>query len=482
MTRDQDIDAAANPHRRGAEVGADTQRVGPDAVGPDGVGIAPRAVAELIASIADGDGALASHILARQHPADAADMLEQASAEQFRSLLNLAPSAFTGPLLSELHDDRREEALAALAPAQIARAVALLDSDDAALLLEGVGEARRAEVLAAVEESDRSILEDALSFDEETAGRLMQREFAAAPEHWTVGDAIDRMRAGADDLPEIFFEIYVLDPTFRPIGGVSLAKLLRRPRHVKLTDVMEPIGVLISPEMDQEDAAYVFRQYHLAQAPVVDEVGRLKGILTVDDMVEVIAEENEEDILALAGVSEGGVAATAFAQVRARAPWLLLNLATAVAASYVISLFEATLQQIVALAILMPIVAALGGNAGTQALAVAVRAIAARDLTPTNAGRMVAREAATALINGVAFALLLALVAGLWFRDGAIAVVIAAAMLTNFICAGLAGILVPLVLRRAGADPAVASSVFVTTTTDVVGFFVFLGLATLVLL
>jgi magnesium transporter len=337
-------------------------------------------------------------------------------------------------------------------------------------------------VLAELPEADRIQLETSLAFEEDTAGRLMQREFVAAPHFWNVGHTIDHMRKAGEDLPYLFFEIFIVDESFKPIGVVPVSRLMRTKREVPLSELMEPNHVIIRPEIDQEEAAYLFEKYHLISAPVVDEDGRLSGMLTVDDMVDVIQEENTEDLFALAGVNDASLADTVFSSVKSRAPWLLVNLGTAVLASGVIALYDDAIAQLVALAVLMPIVASMGGNAGTQALAVAVRSIASRDLTVSNSMRVIWREFAAGAVNGLIFAVVMGLVAGLWFQNAALAWVIAAAMVINLACAGLAGILVPLGLKRFGADPAVASSVFVTTVTDVVGFFAFLGLGAMVLL
>jgi magnesium transporter len=440
-------------------------------------------LAGLIAALADRDARLVERLAKGLHPADAADLLEQLSWEQFENVLTLAPKSFTPEILSELNDDHREEAIKLLPATQLARAVTELESDDATLLVEQLDEQRREEVLAAVPDRDRAEVLEGLSFEEETAGRLMQREFVAAPEHWTVGDAIDHLRAaGEDELPETFFEIYVVDAAFRPIGAVALSTLMRKKREMRLSAIMTELLVKVSPEVDQEEAAYLFEKYNLVQAPVVDDAGRLKGMLTIDDIVDVIQEENAEDMLALAGVSEGSVASTALEQVRARAPWLLLSLVALLGASFVISMFARTIEQIVALAILMPIISALGGNAGAQTLTIIVRAMTTRELTVANTPRTIAREAASAVIIGAIFAVLLAGVAFVWFRDPLLAAVIAIALVGTIAWGGLMGVLVPLMLKRFGADPAVASSAFVTATTDMVGFFLFLGLATLVLL
>ncbi len=442
----------------------------------------PADVAVLAQAVADGDAQAVSDLLSPAHPADAADLVEQLPAELIGDAAALQPAVFTGPMLVELAPDALNAAVARLDPHRLGAAATELDTDDITYLVGHLDANQRAAALATISERERRAVEEALAFDEETVGRLTQGEVVALPEYWTAGQAIDHMRqAGASELPEAFFEVYVVDPTFRPIGAIPLSDFLRHPRSAPLTAIMRPPQILITPETDQEDAAFLINKYHLAQAPVVDGSGRLKGMITLDDVVEVIQEEGEEDLLALAGVNEGGVGSSALGQVRARAPWLAVNLVTALAASLVISLFEDTLERVVALAILMPIVAALGGNVGGQALAVAVRALASRELGDGNARRMVAREALAALINGAAFATLLALVAGIWFSSLEIAYVIGLALLANFVCGGLAGILVPLGLRRIGADPAVASSVFVSTLTDVVGFCVFLGLATAVL-
>jgi magnesium transporter len=310
----------------------------------------------------------------------------------------------------------------------------------------------------------------------------MQREFVAAPEFWTVGDAVDHMRDTGEDLPEIFFNVYIIDTAFKPIGYVPVSQLLRGQRDTRLSDLMTDTIVKIGQDSDQEEAAYLFEKYNLISAPVINDEGRLVGMMTVDDIIEIIQDENKEDILALAGVSDAGLADTAMETVRARAPWLFINLLTAVLASLVIARFDYAITEIVALAVLMPIVASMGGNAGTQALTVAVRALSERELTTQSAWRAVRRESVAALIIGVIFAVVLALIAYIWFGDKQLAGVAFIAMIVNHLFAGLAGIAVPLGLKRAGADPAVSSSVFVTTVTDVVGFFAFLGTAVLILL
>jgi magnesium transporter len=310
----------------------------------------------------------------------------------------------------------------------------------------------------------------------------MQREFVAAPQHWDVGQTIDFMRKTGEDLPDLFFDIYVVNPTMAPIGAIPVSKLMRAKRTMLLKDLMEVPEIIVDPETDQEVVAHAFQKYHLISAPVVDRAGRLTGMITVDDIVRVIQEENEEDLLALAGVRDASTADSVWSSVKSRLPWLCVNLVTALVASFLISTFQHSIEKIVALAVMMPMVASMGGNAGTQTVAVAVRALAARELTPGNSARIIAREVVTGIVNGAVFAVLLSTVALFWFKSVLLAVTIALAILLNLSIAGLAGILIPLALKRAGQDPAVSSGVLVTFVTDLVGFVAFLGLATLIIL
>jgi len=380
-------------------------------------------------------------------------------------------------VLAELEDEVVEDILPLLPSAQIAEAITRLDNDDATQIVEEMGVSQREIILDAIAPSDRAALEASLSFDKETIGRLMQREFVAAPPFWTVGNTIDHMRATGEALPDLFFNIYIVDTGFHPVGFVPVSSLMRAQRDVTLDAIMNRSLVPIRQDQDQEEAAYLFEKYNLISAPVTDETGRLVGMMTVDDIIEIIQDENKEDILALAGVNEAGLTDTAISTVWSRGPWLFVNLLTAVLASLVIAQFDYAIAEIVALAVLMPIVASMGGNAGTQALTVAVRALSERDLTSQTAWRAIRREALAAVIIGLIFAACMAGIAMVWFQDLRLAGVVFAAMVITHIFAGIAGILVPLTLKRFGADPAVASSVFVTTVTDVVGFFAFLGLA-----
>jgi magnesium transporter len=452
----------------------------PDA--PPRFEIDPHFVTLVIGAAYDRDAPELRRIIRDLHPADLADVVEQLPSEALKAFFRLIGPELPPAFLAELGWERRESVLALLPADYVGQALGELDTDDAAAVAADIDEDKLAEVLAAAPEDVRHAVEQNLSYDEETAGRLVQREYVAAGEDWTVGRVIDAMRDKSADLPDLFFEIYIVDPMHRPVGAAPLSTLLRHPRDVRLSAIMQPIQALVTEDMDQEEVAFAFQKYHLASAPVVDAAGRLRGMVTVDDIVDVIQAENKEDLFALSGVSEEGQGDTVWRAFRSRAPWLGLNLATALAASTVISRFSGAIEQLVALAVLMPIVASIGGNAGTQALAVAVRALAARDLTGANVWRHIVREGLTGLLNGLLLALVLAAAAGLWFASPGLALAIALAVVINLTCAGLAGILVPLGLKRAGADPAVASSVFVTFVTDCVGFLAFLGLASWILL
>jgi len=417
------------------------------------------------------------------HPADIADLLEQISSGEREALLELWSSGVDGEVLSELEWSTREEILPLLPDAVLADAVRELDSDDVVDLVEDLGEDQQEAILDALNDADRAAVEQALSYPEESAGRLMQREVVRAPDHWTVGEMIDFLRSDSAELPEQFYHIVLVNPAMKPVAQVTLGRLLSSPRAVKLVDITEDSFRVIPVTQDEDDVAYAFNQYHLISAPVVDDDGRLVGVITIDDAMIVLDEANEEDLLALSGVGRDeslndSIATTA----RQRFPWLFVNLLTAIVASLVISVFEGTISQIVALAVLMPIVASMGGNAGTQSLAVAVRSIATRDLTRSNMLRVVSREAGVGLLNGFAFAIIMGFVGFFWFGLPLLGLVIAVAMVINLVVAAFAGILVPVALDRFGADPALASGTFVTTVTDVVGFFVFLGLASMLLI
>ncbi|WP_269514015.1 magnesium transporter [Brevundimonas subvibrioides] len=438
-------------------------------------------VEKVVDAADDGDGLRLRSLLEDLHPADVADLMGFLTAEHRGVVVLWLPPDLLAETLPELDDGIREEVLERVAPGTLAEALQELDSDDAAAVVEDLEDDQREKVLAAMPATDRAAIENSLGYAEDTAGRLMQREVMAAPLFWSVGDTIDHVRAQGEDLPELFFDIYVVDPHNKPVGGIPISGLLRAARTVKLSDLMEPVNG-IAADTDQEEVAYIFEKYHLISAPVVDSAGRLVGQITVDDIVNIIQEENREDILRLAGVSDESRGAGVFGVVRSRIPWLVVNLGTALFASSVIGAFTKEIQALVQLAILMPVVASIGGNSGTQALTVAVRALASRELNSANAMRILSREVLVGLFNGTAIAILLGGVSFLWFHLPLLSLTIGLAVLINLVAASLAGTLVPLALDRLDRDPAVASPVFVTWITDTVGFLSFLGLAGVILL
>lgn len=418
--------------------------------------------------------------------ADSADLLQSLSGDRRRQFVSAMRGAFDGDILAELDERVRDEVIAELGVEETAQAVAELETDDAVLVISELDKEDQQQVLDAMPPADRALIEEALAYPDYSAGRLMRREMVVVATYWTVGATIDFLREEADNpdstLPEDFYDVFVVDPGFRPVGVVPLSRLLRARRPVPVTDIMDAEMKVIPAETDQEDVAFLFRQRNLTSAPVVDDAGRLVGAITIDDVVDVIDEEHEDDIMRLGGVVEDDLYSATVDTARARFSWLLVNMLTAILASVVIGLFEASLAQMVALAVLMPIVASMGGNAGTQTLTVAVRALATHELTPANALRVIGKELLVGVLNGVLFAVIAAAVAWIWFGDPSVALVIALAMIVNLIAAALAGAAIPLLLERFGVDPAVASSVFVTTVTDCVGFFAFLGLASWLIL
>lgn len=439
-------------------------------------------IGSVVEAVEQLDARALDRLLEPLHPADIADLLEQVSGPERRALLSLWSVGIDGEILSELDESLREEVINFLPEGVLTEAVRELESDDVVDLVEDLEDAQQEMILGVLEVADRAAVELAMSYPEDSAGRLMQRELVVAPQHWTVGEAIDFLRA-EDDLPDQFYHIILLDPGYHPTGYVTLGKLLGSPRATTLTAIAEDSFRTIPVTQAEKDVAYAFNQYHLISAPVVDEDNRLVGVITIDDAMVVLDEEAEEDILRLAGVSgEESLSDRTLDTVRQRFPWLAVNLLTAILASLVIAQFEDILAQIVALAVLMPIVASMGGNAGTQSLTVAVRAIATRDLTGSNLWRVVRREAVAGLINGLIFAVIMGAVGVVWFSTPALGLVIAAAMVINLVVAAFAGITIPILLDKLGVDPALASGAFVTTVTDVVGFFAFLGLAAAVLI
>lgn len=410
------------------------------------------------------------------HEADTGDLLEMLSADERGDFVRLLGDEFDYTALTEIDEAVRLEVLEDLPPEAIAEGLEDLDSDDAVYILEDLDEDEQAAILGELPYADRAQLQKALDYPEESAGRRMQSEFIAVAPFWTVGQTIDYMRE-ARDLPDSFYEIYVVDPTFKLLGSVHLDKILRTKRAEKVTSIMEETRQAVLATEDQEEVARRFERYNLVSSAVVDENERLVGVLTVDDIVDVIQEEAEEDLRALAGVGDEEISDTVVTIARSRLAWLVVNLGTAILASVVIAFFEDTIEAMVALAVLMPIVASMGGNAGTQTMTVAVRGIATQELSARNMMRVLNREILVSAVNGVALAFLIGVTAWLWFDNSGLGFVIAGAIIINMLFAGLSGLLIPIVLDRLDVDPAIASSVFVTTVTDVVGFFAFLGIA-----
>ena len=438
-------------------------------------------MAIVLSALASGNRVDLTEVLEPLHPADIADIIEQLNTTDRARFIRLYDTEFYGDILSEIDEHIREEVISELNPDVLAEAVRDLESDDVVDIVEDLEEEQKETILDALEEGDRVAVQSLLSYPEQSAGRLMQREVVMAPEHWSVGMAIDFLRNDAN-LPEQFYHIVLVDPRLHPVGNVSLGKLMSSKRSVLLREIIEDVFQVIPADQDEADVAYAFNQYHLISAPVVDMENRVVGVITIDDAMVVLDEELEEDILLLAGVGDSSVSDTIIETVRGRLPWLAVNLATAILASIVIAQFEATIAQFVALAILMPIIASMGGNAATQSLTVAVRAIATKDISSTNIGRVIRREVGVGILTGLIFAVSMGLIGVFWFGTAMLGVVIAISMLINLVVANLAGTTIPVILEKLGIDPALASGAFVTTVTDVVGFFAFLSIAGILLL
>jgi len=438
----------------------------------------PEFVDRVLDAVDSGDDATARELVAPLHPADVADLIELAARDERDGLVKALAEIVDADVLAEMNEHVRETLLDALGPDEVARIAGELETDDAVAIIEDLEEDEQRAVLRAMEPDDRAAVEEALTYPEESAGRLMQRDLIAVPEHWKVGQVIDYLRS-TGDLPTDFWEVFVVSPAHHPVGTCKLSTILRAPRETPVSKVMQREQTLIPVDMDQEDVALRFQKYALVSAAVTDGSGRLVGMITVDDIVHIIQEEAGEDVLLLSGVGdEGDINEPVTESYRSRVRWLVANLLTALVAASVIRQFEDQISRLAILAVLMPIVAGVGGNAGTQTLAVTVRAIATNQLTGSNRWRAVGREIRVAMLNGLTIAVLIGIGVTLVLSSPSLGGVIAAAMLINIIVAGFAGVLVPLSLERLGADPAVASSVFVTMITDSMGFLAFLGLAT----
>ncbi|MGZ6018796.1 MAG: magnesium transporter [Phenylobacterium sp.] len=446
----------------------------------------PAYVPMVVDALDRGDAERLRELLGALHPADIADLMGFISADEREELVLHLDAETLSEVLADLDTEIREEILEHVPSALLAQALGEMESDDAADVVDDLEDEKRAQVLAAMPETERAAIETTLAYEDETAGRLMQREVVAAPQFWTVGQAIDHLRRESEDLPELFFDVYVVDPAYKPVGACPVSHLLRAQRDTPLAQIMEQVTE-IPVDMDQEEVAYIFDKYRLISAPVVEPGGRLVGQITVDDIVGVIQEETEEDILALAGVSDAGRDASLFGIVRSRLLWLVLNLATEAVAVGAIAIYQDEIAKITALAVLMPIVSSVGGNAGTQTLAVAVRALASRELNASNAARIFWREMGAGIVNGVVVALAMGAAVTViyhqhWDFAVRLALTVGLALVANIFTAAVGGILVPLALERTGRDPAVSSSIFITFLTDFMGFFAVLAIAALILL
>ncbi len=438
----------------------------------------PEFVDAVLDAVRAGDDEEARALVEPLHPADIADLFELTPHEDRAGLARALKDLLDGDVFAEMNDYVREDLIDALTPTEVADIASELDTDDAVAIIEDLEEADQRAVLRALDPDDRAAIEEALSYPEETAGRLMQRELIAVPDHWTVGDVIDFLRHH-EELTTDFWEIFVVDAGHHPVGTCQLSWILRTPRSIAIGDVMKREQTLIPVDMDQEEVALRFQKYALISAAVVDASDRLVGMITVDDIVHIIQQEAGEDALRLSGAGEGDINEPIRFTVRTRIAWLVVNLGATMLSASVVGLFQGEIARFALLAALMPIVSALGGNAGTQTLAVVVRALATNQLTSSNTLRMLTREFQIALCNGGALGLVGAVGSFVILGNLQLSIVFAVAMVINSIVAGLVGVIVPVALDKANVDPAVSSAVFVTTATDVMGFFSFLGLASL---
>ena len=451
-------------------------RPGEDRIHDEEDRLRPSFVREVLDAVADGDDEAARALVADLHPADIADLIELAPGDERSDLIEALAGIVDADVYAELNDWVREDVIEEMEPQQVADLAAQLDTDDAVAMIEDLDQDDQLAVLRAMEPDDRAAVEEALTYGEETAGRLMQRDLIAVPEHWNVGQVIDYMRK-TDELATDFWEVFVVAPNHHPVGTCKLSTILRSPRSVPVSDIMARKQTLIPVDLDQEEVALKFQKYALISAAVVDLSGRLVGMITVDDIVHIIQEEAGEDALLLSGAGDGDINEPIAMTVRTRLTWLVINLGTAILASSVVGLFQGEIGRFALLAVLMPIVSGMGGNAGTQTLAVAVRALATNQLTSSNTMRMFGRELTIALSNGLSLGVLIGTGVAVIFGNPLLGAVMGSAMVINNLVAGFAGIVVPVTLDRMRIDPAVSSAVFVTTATDCMGFFSFLGLA-----
>tara|TARA_B100001123_G_scaffold444329_1_gene592839 strand:+ start:680 stop:2059 length:1380 start_codon:yes stop_codon:yes gene_type:complete len=425
--------------------------------------------------IKDNDTGFLDKTLKELHPADSADIIENLATENRSKLIELEGFNLDPEIFIELNESIQSEVFILLSTESIANILKRLESDNALKIIENLDDKKKNIVLNKLPPKDRFLLQEGLSYPEDSAARIMQREFTAIPSNWSVGQTIDYLRENKD-LPEEFLEIFIVDSNFKPVGTVSSSKVLRTSRDYKMNSIMKETQVLIPVKMDKEEVGHIFENYNLVSAGVVNKENKLVGMITGDDVFTVLKEEAEEDVLRLAGVGDEEITDSILQKTKRRFNWLLLNLFTALLATWVISKFGASIEQMVALAFLMPIVASMGGNAGMQTLAVTIRALATKELSSSNINHIVTKEFIIGVLNGIIFAFITGVIVHLWFKEINLSILIAASMILNMIVAGLFGILIPVSLKKFNIDPAIASSVFVTTITDVIGFLSFLGL------
>lgn len=446
------------------------------------VGLSDDDIREIITALRDETEDSHIPLLNDLTAVDMAELLQKISREDRVTIIESDKTTIDPQVYSYMEDDVLRSTMSVMTAKQVAKIISELDSDDALNLIENLDEDFQQEIIKKLSAKIRIAIEEGLTFPEDSAGRLMQREYVAVPQFWTVGKVIDYLRAAADDLPSEFYDIIVIDPLYHVVGEIPLNRILRSKRVEKIENLTLDELHTIPATMDQEEVSYIFQREGLNSAPVVDEDNRLIGVITFDDIIDVITEEAQEDILKLAGVEGSDLYRAILSTTTSRFRWLFINLLTAIAASAVISFFDATIEEIVALAVLMPIVASMGGNAGTQALTVAVRALATKELSGTNTMRVIGKETIVGTLNGIGFAIIMGIIAALWFGSNMLGLVIASAMVINLFFAGFFGAAIPIFLNKIGSDPALSSTVLLTTVTDVVGFLAFLGLASMFLI
>ncbi|MES2729226.1 MAG: magnesium transporter [Pseudomonadota bacterium] len=470
-------------HASSSLVSADAE-MGIDDDGDENEYLRDSDIHDILTALSDEDMHKVEILLGELSPGEVAEVLTKVTQDTRTYLVDNYADSFAPEVFLYLNDDIRADVLGELAPRRVAQIITDLESDDALDLILPLPVEQRQKIIHYLSTKTRLNLEQGLSYPDSSAGRLMQREFVAVPQFWTVGKTLDYFRASAtaDELPDEFFDIILIDPSYHVIGEVPLYELVQAKRSTKLEDLKIAEVATIPATMDQEEVAYIFRREGIKSAPVVDDDERLVGVVTIDDILDVIDEEAGEDILKLGGVGKDDLHRAVLRTTQARFKWLFINLITAILASVVVSQFEATIQQIVALAVLMPIVASMGGNAGTQSLTIAVRALATKELSTTNMMRVIGKETLVGMVNGMLFAIIAGVLAGLWFSSPGLGMVIAIAMIINLVFAGFFGAVIPIAIQRSGGDPAISSSIVLTTITDIVGFFAFLGLAALILI